>query len=53
VVYPGVTHAFAAPGLIEGDFFGHHIAYDSRAAQDAQARADAFIAAHMAEVRTR
>jgi dienelactone hydrolase len=47
VVYPGVTHGFALPGLIEGDFFGHHMAYDSRVARDAQQRADAFIAAHM------
>jgi hypothetical protein len=26
---------------------GHHIAYDEKATKDAEARADAFIAAHM------
>jgi dienelactone hydrolase len=45
VVYPGATHAFAVPGLIEGDFFGRHLAYDGHAARDAEARADAFMAA--------
>ncbi len=45
VVYPGATHYFATPGV--GDFQGIHMAYDPKAAKDAQARADAFIAAHM------
>jgi len=47
VVYPGATHAFAVPGLLEGDFFGHHMAYDRHAARDAQERADVFMSAHM------
>jgi hypothetical protein len=51
-VYSGVTHAFAVLGLIEGDFFGHHMAHDSGVTRDAQQRADAFIAAHMKEPRT-
>jgi dienelactone hydrolase len=45
VVYPGATHGFDAPGI--GDMEGHHMAYDEKAAQDAQRRADAFMAAHM------
>jgi dienelactone hydrolase len=46
VVYPGATHAFAAPGM---DLWvgGAHLVYDERATKDAEARADAFIAAHM------
>ncbi len=46
VVYPGAAHAFATPGIdkIEN---GHRLAYDANAAADAQARADAFMAAHM------
>ncbi len=45
MVYPGATHSFAMVGInvTEGD---HHMVYDSKAAEDAQARADAFIAAH-------
>jgi dienelactone hydrolase len=46
VVYPGATHDFAAPGM-DDTFDGDHLVYDAKAAQDAQARADAFIAAHM------
>jgi dienelactone hydrolase len=46
VVYPGDTHAFVMPG-VDGEFMGHHFAYDEKAAQDAQQRADAFMAAHM------
>lgn len=45
VIYPGATHAFATPGV--EDFEDHHMAYDPKVAGDAQARADAFIAAHM------
>ena len=46
VVYPGATHGFAAPGM--NDVFGGvALRYDETAAKDAQARADAFIAAHM------
>ena len=47
VVYPGVYHAFAHPADKPADFNGHHFAYDAKAAEDAQGRADAFIAAHM------
>jgi len=46
VVYPSVTHGFAAPGM-DDTFAGVHLLYDAKAAADAQARADAFIAAHM------
>lgn len=45
VVYPGATHGFSAPGI--GDMEGHHMVYDERATQDAERRADAFMAAHM------
>jgi dienelactone hydrolase len=51
VVYPGATHGFASPGL-EGDFAGHHMVYDEKAAKDAHARGDAFIAAHTKEATT-
>ena len=47
VVYPGITHAFAMPFPQPVDVLGHHLAYDEKAAQDAQQRADAFIAAHL------
>ena len=29
------------------DYLGHHMVYDEKATQDAQQRADAFMAAHM------
>jgi dienelactone hydrolase len=45
VVYPGATHAFNMPGV--GDWEGHHMVYDEKATQDAERRADAFMAAHM------
>jgi dienelactone hydrolase len=45
VVYPGATHGFNAPGI--GDMQGHHMVYDEKATQDAERRADAFMAAHM------
>ena len=45
VVYPDATHGFAIPG-VKGDYFGHVIKYDAKAAEDAQARGDAFMAAH-------
>ena len=46
VVIPGAAHTFATPGIdkIEN---GHRLAYDAKAAADAEARADAFMAAHM------
>jgi len=47
VVYPGVTHAFAVPFPKPVDVLGHHLVYDENAAQDAQQRADAFMAAQM------
>jgi dienelactone hydrolase len=47
VIYPGATHGFAAPGLDITDSGGAHLIYDEKAAKDAEARADAFIAAHM------
>jgi dienelactone hydrolase len=46
VVYPGAVHAFAMPG-VDTEMFGHRLLYDHKAAEDAQTRADAFIAAHM------
>jgi dienelactone hydrolase len=45
VVYPGATHGFNAPNI--GDWGGHHMVYDEKATQDAERRADAFMAAHM------
>jgi dienelactone hydrolase len=47
VVCRGVTHAFATPFPTPVDLLGHHLVYDEKAAQDAQQRADAFLAAHM------
>jgi dienelactone hydrolase len=47
VVYPGATHGFDFPIDQPVEFYGHHIVYDERATKDAEARADAFIAAHM------
>jgi dienelactone hydrolase len=46
VVLPGATHGFAMPLDQPVDFQGHYIAYDEKATKDAQARADAFMAAH-------
>ncbi len=46
VIYPGAAHGFATPGVGTSDD-GRRVAYDAKAAADAQARADAFIAAHM------
>jgi len=46
VVYPGATHAFATPGL--NDVVGGvRWVYDAKAAEDAQARVNAFMAAHI------
>jgi dienelactone hydrolase len=45
VVYPGAGHFFDAPGI--NDIGGHGMVYDENAAQDAERRADAFMAAHM------
>ena len=47
VVYPGDTHAFTMNFGKPIDYLGHHMEYDEKATQDAQQRADAFIAAHM------
>jgi dienelactone hydrolase len=46
VVYPGATHAFTMQ-MKDVEYLGHHMTYDEKATQDAQSRADAFIAAHM------
>jgi dienelactone hydrolase len=47
VVYPGITHAFATPFPTPVELLGHHLVYDEKTAEDAQQRADAFLAAHM------
>ncbi len=46
VAYPGATRGFAAPGM-DDTFGGAGMLCDAKAAADAQARADAFMAAHM------
>jgi dienelactone hydrolase len=46
VVYPGAAHLFAMPGA-DTEVQGHRVLYDHKSAEDAQARAEAFIAAHM------
>ena len=45
VVYPGATHVFNMPSEKPLDVLGHHLVYDEKATQDAQERADAFMAA--------
>jgi len=45
VVFPGAAHGFNFD--FTGDSMGHHMAYDEKATLDAQARADAFMDAHM------
>ena len=45
VVYPGATHVFNMPSEKPLDVLGHHLVYDEKATQDAQKRADAFMAA--------
>ena len=47
VVYPGDTHAFTMNFGKPIDYLGHHMDYDEKSTQDAQQRADAFMAAHM------
>jgi dienelactone hydrolase len=47
VVYPGDFHGFTMPMDQPIDYLGHHIVYDEKSTKDAQARADAFLAAHM------
>ena len=46
VIFNGATHRFANPGADKVED-GHRVTYDAKAAEDAQARADAFMAAHM------
>ncbi len=46
VVYPGAFHAFNMPRGQPIDALGHHIAFDVKAALDAQQRVDAFMDAH-------
>ena len=45
VVYPGATHVFNMPSEKPLDVLGHRFVYDEEATQDAQKRADAFMAA--------
>jgi dienelactone hydrolase len=45
VVYPGATHVFNMPSDKPLDVLRHHLVYDEKATQDAQKRADAFMAA--------
>ena len=45
VVYPGAYHVFNQPSEKPRDFLGHHLVYDEKATQDAQQRADTFLAA--------
>lgn len=40
-------HVFNQPSEKPRDFLGHHLVYDEKATQDAQQRADAFIATHL------
>jgi dienelactone hydrolase len=47
IVYPGDTHAFTMNFGKPLDFAGHHMEYDEKGTQDAQQRAEAFIAAHI------
>jgi len=47
VVYAGATHGFTTPIDKPTTYLGHHIVYDEEATEDAQDRADAFIAAHL------
>jgi dienelactone hydrolase len=47
VVYAGATHGFTTPIGKPVTYLGHHIVYDQDATEDAQDRADAFIAAHL------
>ena len=47
VVFPDSTHAFVSPMWRPSSFKGQPIVYNEKAALDAQARADAFIAVQM------
>jgi dienelactone hydrolase len=48
IIYPGVHHAFDVAWLQPGRrSFGHWIEYNEEAAQDAEAKARAFLAAHL------
>ena len=47
VVYPGDTHSFDWPSGVPSYRGGHRFVYDEKATQDAQQRADAFMAAQM------
>ena len=46
-VFPDSYHGFVTPMGKPVDYLGHHIAYNEKAALDAQERADAFLDAHM------
>jgi dienelactone hydrolase len=45
VLLPGATHGFNMG--YAGEYMGHHLAYDEKATQEAERRADAFIDAHI------
>lgn len=47
VVYPGAYHVFNQPSEKPRDYLGHHLVYDEKTTQDAQQRAETFIAAQM------
>ncbi len=46
VVYPGATHAFDWPEA-PATYFGHHLRYDPRAAEDAYGRVREFLRMHL------
>jgi dienelactone hydrolase len=46
-VFPDSYHGFVTPMGKAMEYLGHHIAYNEKAALDAQVRADAFLDAHL------
>ena len=46
-VFPDSYHSFVSPMGKPMEYLGHHIAYNEKAALDAQVRADAFLDAHL------
>ena len=46
-VFPDSYHGFVSPMGNPVDYLGHHIAYNEKAALEAQQRADAFLDAHL------
>jgi dienelactone hydrolase len=47
VVYPGDSRAFTLPSEKPRDYLGRHVVNDEKATQDAEQRADAFMATRM------